>query len=214
MRACGCAGFRGLGAVDETTGIDAAALAQMVFTDSYGRRFWKPEVEQLIIQSLPGLWVANEYMQAMPLNMSAPLARLTAEKPDSAPPSYPSGTEPFTADTWVTRAIAGKAVVAASYGMAIPSSALEKMLIAVPGSEAELVRAASWMAPLMNATWSVEYPTPGIAPAPGGGVTPSPGIWEGLGTTGKVVVIGGGVLVVAGALGLLSHKRRRRPVPE
>ncbi len=188
--------------------VDAAAIAAMTMTDSKGYRYWTPAMAKIITDGLPVWWVVNEYSVAIPSTLgSAVVARVSLEKPDAAPVSRPAGTEPFTAVDWVNQSVSAKVNVLASVGFAFPTTGLERYLFAVPSQE-DLLRAASAAAPILYATGMA---TGDLVPGTfGSGATGISAWWSNRSTVQKVAIVGGGLLVVGGATGLITWGKRRR----
>jgi hypothetical protein len=189
-------------------GVDPAAVAAVTVKDSIGLTYWKPEVMNAIQAALPELWVVNEQssdptglMQAVRVaNLG-----LRSDVPSSA-------ATPMSAAGWYSAAVGAAQSVLASYGMVWPGGGLQRYLFAVPDS-IEVLKQASALAPILTLSPSAFAAINAQLQVVGGSPTGLSAWWSARSGLQKVAIVGGGILVLGTATGMLKLGKRRRKSP-
>jgi hypothetical protein len=201
-------GFRGFGAdpiTDASTGVDPTTFAGLTVKDAIGITYWKPEVGQLIVNQLGSLFGGTvTTTQSADGKVTAQAIQLIGQADVQS-----SATAPTGGSDLYKQALASDQSVLASYGLAVPSTALQKYLFNVPNS-IDFLKTTSAVAPVLTLSQSAMV---AINAQGGGAPAASSGMsawWSKQQTVTKVAVVGGVVVVGGFALGLWGKKRRRR----
>ncbi len=193
---CGCMrGFGGFGAVDQT------ALDSMTNVDALGVRYWKQEIIQVIVNSLPGY--CYQYV-GVPSEGGGGVGSILLA--DRTSPTCDGSTN--LANEWYASLISGGKNVMASIGVVIPDASLQKYLFSAP-DDLSLLKQMSQLSPILalspamfaNVNAMLQGTAPVPVATPGGPQVSQAGIgfsWKqgvffgavGLGIVGLIYVMG------------------------
>lgn len=177
--------------------ITQADIDNMTKVDMFGVRYWKPEIAQVIISSLPGHCVTGYQSPDTANNVySASLADDNALECQGA-------ISP--AETWYNEKVSAGLNTMASVGLAIPDVSLQKYLFTV-GDNLEILKSMSQLSPVLAVSPTVAANLNKLAQTAEAAAATT--AQAGLGVRNWPLTIG--LLVAAGGLLYVGFRGQRR----